>query len=110
MQRRHHPSHHIPVLIVPTALFAGLLTMAVALGMTLEDRMLLFIIIGVMAVTESVAGIIVVLQMLKKCQCPGCNQILDRDPDPTTRGIEFPCTTCEAVWVSKIGGGSVDAS
>ena len=108
MQRKQHPNHHLPLLIIPAALFVGLMTMAIVLGMTLEDRMLLFIILGTMAVTETVAGIVVVSQMLKKCQCPGCKASLDRDTDPMTRGIEFPCETCDTIWVSKVGGGIVD--
>lgn len=105
MQRKQHPNHHIPLLIIPAALFAGLLTTAVALGLTLDDRSLLFIIIGVMAVSETVAGIIVFSQLLKRCQCPDCKQVLHRDP--TSQGVQFSCKACDTVWVSKFGGGSV---
>lgn len=107
MQRQEHPNHHLPVLIIPVALFAGLIGTAVVLGMTLNDPKLLFIIVGVMAVSETIAGIVVVSQMLKKCQCPDCKRVLDRDTDPSVQGIAFPCESCSTVYVSKIGGGQV---
>ncbi|MBX2851084.1 MAG: hypothetical protein KTR15_04980 [Phycisphaeraceae bacterium] len=107
MQRKQHPNHHLPPMIIAGALFAGLLTVAVTLGVTLDDRTLLFIIVGVMAVSETVTGIIVVAQMLKRCQWPGCKRFLERDPGPAARGIQFPCEACATAWVSKIGGGSI---
>jgi len=82
----------------------------VVLGVVFKDnRGLLFTIVGILAVVETASVMFVVSQLHKHAQCPNCGKALERDREQTGRGIAFPCTTCDTVWVSRIGGGSVDA-
>lgn len=103
MQQQPHPSHHLPPLIIGGAMLAGLLVMAVVLGLAIEDKALYFGIVAGLAVVETVSAAVVIGQMLKHCRCPGCGKTLQRDRQ--AEGIRFPCEPCGTEWVSRLGGG-----
>ena len=110
MQRKRHPNHHLPPLLIGVASAMGFMTMLVVLGIVMsDDRNLYFMIMGAFAVAESIAIFIVISQLLKNCQCPGCGAALKREANAMEHGIQFPCESCNTVWVSKIGGGSVES-
>ncbi|MGB0766693.1 MAG: hypothetical protein ACPGYV_03170 [Phycisphaeraceae bacterium] len=109
MQRKPHPNHHLPLVVIPIASVLGLVTMAVVLSLVLKDQpTLLYGILGAIAVAETVAVLVVLAQAKKSCQCPGCGATLMRDTDPLEPGNQYPCAACDTVWVSKFGGGRID--
>lgn len=107
MQRKQHPNHHLPPILIGAASVLGLVGMAAILGFVLKDNWaLLLTIVGGLAVAETLTVILVTSQLLKRAQCPNCHAELVRDPEQA--GFQFACNACDTVWVSKLGGGMVE--
>ena len=98
MERKTHPNKTV-LFIVGAAVLLGGIVIAVVLGSTMQNQLLVYGIVGAVVVSDTIAFLVVRQAMNKSLACPTCNTPLKRDLKAIDAN-EYPCEACDTVWVA----------